>query len=112
MAFETITVVRDTPGGHDQYGDPIAGTEARTDVPGCLIAPRGESGATAEPGDRNRMGVIVGLTVYAPLTADIRHTDRIEARDALYEVVGEPGEWRSPYGGVGGIQVALKRAEG
>lgn len=79
------------------------------EINSCAVAPRLDS----EDRTNGRQGVIVGLTVYAPAGADILATDRVRVRGDDYEVDGEPGDWRSPYGTAnGGLEIALRRVEG
>lgn len=104
-----IVRVRGNPGGVDEYGDPIVGTDDRTILIDAFVAPR-ESGDIS---NRGRQGVIVGLTLFAPYETDVRYTDQIEVDGVLYDVDGEPGKWRNPFSGwEAGIQVALVRASG
>lgn len=106
---ETVTILRDSPGGFDQYGDPVASTTARIDVPGSAVAPR----YSTEPSERGRQGVIVGLSWYIPVGADVRSTDRAEVKGVVYLVEGIPGPWVNPFTGHDfGSEVALKRAVG
>jgi len=108
MNRRPVTVVRSTAaGGYDDNGDPVSGTETSTTLDGCLVAPRYDTGETH---DRGRSGVIVGLTVYAPVDADILRTDQIEVDGERYDVEGEPGRWVGSR--VGGLEVALRRAAG
>lgn len=101
--------VRETPGGTDNYGDPIEGTTETVTLTGCGVAPRSSDDIT----DRGRQGVIVGLTLYAPHGTDLRYSDRIEVDGVLYEVDGEAGSWKSPLSSwEAGIEVALRRAQG
>lgn len=105
----TISRVRGTPGGVDQYGDPVAGSTASTVIAGAFVAPR-ESG---EIDTRGRTGVIVGLWLFAPYDTDLRYTDQINVDGVLYSIEGDPGKWRNPFTGwEAGLQVALKRASG
>lgn len=109
MAAPLIVRVRRTPGGVDEYGDPIEGTITRQVLDGAFTAPRESDEIT----NRGRAGVIVGLTLFAPYSTDLRHTDQVEVDGVLYEVDGEPGRWRNPLTGrEAGIQVALRRAQG
>ena len=105
----TVTVVRH--GGRDEHGDPLPGTEHTVDD--CMIAPRRFVGVTSESDDRGE-GLIVGLTLFAPFGADITAADQIRIAEAawagLYDVVGEPGQWESPFTGwQPGMEVALTR---
>lgn len=109
MAGISVFRVRSTPGGTDADGDPVAGTTSSLEIDGCMVAPR----QATEPTERGRAGVIVGLTLYAPLDTDLVHTDRIEIDGVLYEIDGEPGTWRNPWKpSHGGVEVALRRAVG
>lgn len=109
MAAPLIVRVRSTPGGVDEYGDPIEGTVTRQVLDGAFTAPRESDEIT----NRGRAGVIVGLTLFAPYSTDLRHTDQVEVDGELFEIEGEPGRWRNPMTGrEAGIQVALRRAQG
>lgn len=103
-------IVRASPGGHDEYGDPVAGTTQRIPVTPLGVAPR----MSEESNARGRDGVVVGLTVYLPAGTDIHYTDQYEDDSGVvHDVLGEPGVWSNPFTGLAaGIQVALKRAEG
>lgn len=89
FATETITLLRDSPGGFDAYGDPIASTTARIDVPNCQVDPT----VSTEPTARGQVGVVTGWTVHAPAFTDARFTDRAEVRGILCQVNGEIGDW-------------------
>ena len=105
----TVTIVRGSTDGYDEYGDPSSGSVSRTVVRGCAVAPRSSS----EPDARGRRGVVVGLTLFAPHGTDIRFTDTVEVDGTAYEVEGEPGVWVSPFTGWSpGVEVALSRAGG
>lgn len=106
---EIVTLLTPTS-GTDRYGDTAANWTApeATAVPGCAVAPRASTETTAD-GDR----VIIGLTVYLPPGTAVTSKQRVVVRGETYEVVGEPGEWRSPYTGwAPGTEIALQRVEG
>lgn len=105
----TVTVLRDSPGGTDAYGDPIASTTSRTNLLGCAVAPR----YSTEPTERGRLGVVIGLSVYAPPGSDVLFTDRLEIAGVVYAIEGEPGDWVNPFtGSAPGMEIAVKRAVG
>lgn len=119
----TITILRDTPGGFDEYGDPITSSTSRTDIAGCAIAPRYSN----EPDTLGRNGVIVGLTIFAPYGSDILFTDRIEINGGgtvagapvtpltakVYLIEGSPENWLNPFtGSTPGMEISVKRAVG
>lgn len=93
---ETVTLLRETGGGFDAYGDPISATTVRTDVTGCMVAPR----PSTEPDARGREGVVIGWTVYAPAGTAALYTDNIEIRGVSCPVVGGIGDW-----GTGGVVI-------
>ena len=101
--------VRLTPGGVDEYGDPVTSTETLATIAGCAVAPRSSSDIT----ERGRAGVIVGLSLYAPHGTDIRHDDLFDIDGTRYESDGEEGTWESPFSGwAAGVELALRRAVG
>lgn len=109
MPAPVIVRVRGNPGGVDEYGDPVTGTEDRTPMPQAFVAPR----ETTEIVNRGRAGVIVGLTLFDPGNTDLTYTDRIEVDGTLYDIEGEPGKWRNPFTDwEAGTQAALVRSAG
>lgn len=105
----TITVVRRTV-GEDRYGDPEPTGESSThEVRGCAVAPRSSTDLTS-PG---RQGVLIGLSVYAPLSADIVAGDQITYDGDLFDIDGDIGKWRSAHGSrLEGLEFAIRRAVG
>lgn len=107
----TVARIRRSPGGRDAYGDPVTSTEAREVIDGAFVAPR-----TSSPVDQpGRDGVVVGLTLFAPLDADVLRTDlfEVDGDEELWRVVGEIGRWEQPQTGWGaGLTAALERAAG
>jgi hypothetical protein len=109
---ETVTRLRGTE-GTDAYGTPSISwaSPAELDIPNTIVAPRMAAGD--ELARHGRQGVIVGLTIYPPSGSDIGYRDRVRVRGAVYEVEGEPGDWRNPFtGDRPGMEVALRRVEG
>lgn len=112
MYGESVTRVRSSPGGVDQFGDPIPGTTTQVDIPGCAVAPR-LSAAEQELTNNGRAGVVIGLTLYTPADADVTFADHFIVRGEEFEVDGDPGLWVSPFTGKqAGKQIALRRVEG
>lgn len=106
---ETVTVLR-AAATTDRYQNTVADwtDPVRTDVAGCMVAPRSSS----EDND-GRTAMIVGLTVYLPAGTDLQPADRLEVRGVVYEVDGEPGDWRNPYTDTrAGLEVAVQRVTG
>lgn len=105
----TIARVRHTPGGVDQYGDPISGTTTETTMSDWFVAPRTSDDI---PG-RARDGVTVGLNLYTPYDADLVRTDQVKVNGEVYDIDGEIARWKHPWTGWEAGQVAaLKRGEG
>lgn len=103
------TIVRVRGATLDQYGDPT-GAPTEDPIPGAFVAPRTSSAVDGEPG---RAGVVVGLTLYAPVGTDLEHTDRVKVDGVLYDIEGEIADWTSPLSGWrSGVTVDLRRAEG
>lgn len=103
-----------------RHRDPVTGDWAEddrqhVDVGGCIVVPRYISGGqdpTVSTYDRDRQGVVVGLTVYMPPDVQVDRTDLLEVRGETYRVEGEPFMWRSLSGRPRRLQVSLSRAEG
>lgn len=103
---DTITILRPGPPTRDAYNNDVPGTPTEIEVSGCGIAPRDNTGSGANELTEARDTVISGLILYAPYGTDIRATDRIRVGGELYEVVGLPGGFRSPFTGSAGPVVA------
>lgn len=111
MAGETVTRIRaGVSVSDDRYGNPIPGTPAETSIGGAFFAP----GGTSEPVATGRTAVITEPEVYFPgLWPDIVPTDQLRIRGDVYEVAGDPGEWRSPWStDLGGLALRLKKVDG
>jgi len=110
-----ITVLRFDPpwGTEDEYGDPVHAPDAEPDstheIPGA-IAPA----TSSDVSELGRFGVVIGLELYCTdVDADLVRTDVIEYRGERWEIEGEVGEWRSPFGDLAqGLSCALKRGQG
>jgi hypothetical protein len=92
----------------DSRGNPVLGAATSTTLGGWAVAPR-----YSTEDNQGRQGVVIGLTLFGPPLADVRPSDQFEVRGEMYEVDGQPGDWRHPWTGVpAGVQVAVKRVEG
>jgi len=112
MPRETVTRVREIPGGTDQYGDPIPGVVDELDIRGCALAPRATI-AEGEDHSYQRDSVVWRYDLYAPHGADIRRNDAVIARGQRYRVEAMPHDWRSPYTSRRpGVVVVLQATEG
>lgn len=106
----TVTRVRTTPAARDQYNDPDPSpTVDELVLDQAFVAPR----TTSDIDDRGRQGVIVGMSLYAPVGTDLVHTDQVKVDGVLYDLDGEMGVWTNPLTGWdAGIEAAIKRAAG
>lgn len=105
---ETVTVIRAGAPTQDDYGNDVPGPNVETPVGGCAVWPR-----TSSEDVQGRLQVLEGLNVVAPYGTDVRPHDRVRVRGVLYDVDGDPGEWRSPLTGTqAGVQIALTRVTG
>lgn len=105
MAFaagdtETVQVVRTA--SRDRYGDPTGADQPPRPLDGCLVAP----GSSVENNDHANQ-ISSTVTLYTPVDADIRPTDRIIVRGLTYEVDGESQQW-----GNQGLVINLRRVTG
>jgi hypothetical protein len=68
---------------------------------------------SAEPVQDARNAVTSGFTLYMPTGTTITATNRVRVRGAVYDVLGEPAEWRSPFTGwAPGVVVQVEKVEG
>lgn len=110
---DTITIVRPGEATRDGYGNYVPGPPTEIPVTGCGVAPRDGSSAGDNELTDARDTVITGLTVYAPYGTDVRATDKMRVGGQLYDVVGLPGSFRSPFtGSTGPVVVSLELVTG
>lgn len=114
VAGETVVIVRTTPGGKDPYGDPLPSTVERIPVDGCIVADGAEGSWAAEPAVPGRTPVTTDYLVLPPADApEVLHTDQVEVRGLLCDVVGRPFRWHNPLTGTRyGQTVRANAAEG
>lgn len=115
MIGETVYVLQRTQTGADRYGTPVYDwPEPGVELRGCGVAPLEIGGQdAAEPPDVARNAVVRQFTVYAPAGAPITAADRLKVRGEVYEVIGEPSDWRSPYSRRRpGLVAKVRRVEG
>ena len=105
---ETVTFLRPGPPAQDDYGNDVPGPDVEVVVAGCAVWPRSSSEDV-----QARLQVTEGLNVLAPYGTDVRSHDRAKVGGVLYDVDGDPGEWRSSLTGTrAGVQVSLTRITG
>lgn len=105
LGGHTVTVIR--PPGNDPFGDPLPGDPAETEVSGAFMQP----GATTERTD-DRDTVDSAWTCFLPPGTDIRATDRLRWRSAVYEVDGDPQPFDDLRGTTHHLEVRLRHITG
>ena len=96
------------PSGFDDYGDLLASVgDIPVVVDGCAVAPVSS--------DRVPAGTLASITdqqmdIYLPAGVDLIGVARVEMRGQVWEPVGFPGLWRSPFDGTEPGQVLTVRA--
>lgn len=110
---DEVVIVRPGPPTEDVYGNDVPGVPTEIPVPGCGVAPRDGTGAGSNELTDARDTVIEGLVLYAPHGTDVKPTDQVRVGGDLYEVVGQPGSFRSPFtGSTGPVVVSLTLVTG
>jgi len=99
---QTVTIIRRPLDQSDKYGMPTAGLPVETSTVGRL-----EQVATSEHlADRDTAAS--RYRVFLPADSDVGMLDELQIDGAVYRVVGEPQEQRSPRG-VHHLDVLLER---
>jgi hypothetical protein len=110
MFGETVVRLRRTQTGVDRYNNPVYGAPAELSIDGALFAP----GGTQEPAEPGRTPVIDVPTLYfRGQWPDVEATDQFRVRGEVYEVTGDPADWRAAdTSGAGGLVVQLRKVSG
>lgn len=102
-----VTVTRQAAPVFPTMGDAPA-VATTTDIDNCAIWPT----TTAELVS-GQDTVTWDLTLVVPEGTDILATDKVTFDSTVYEIVGQPQDWRSPFtGSTPGIVVQLKAGTG
>ena len=107
---EPVTRRRQQQTGTDRYGNPVYG-----DVDTVLEERAGfDPGGSREPVEVGRTQTVTTPKLYFRRQfPDLTPSDKVIVRGVIFDIQGDPADWRSPYGSdVGGLVVELKRAEG
>lgn len=109
MIGEQVVRVRRVDSGQvDRYGVPIL-TEQQVTLTGAAFDP----GGSREPVEVGRAAVVTAPRLFFQSWPDVAAGDRIEVRGTSFEVIGDPADWRSPWGGnTGGLVVELQVVTG
>lgn len=106
--METVTILVPAE-AEGRYGDTVLDWDTTTDTDvECIAYPR-----TSTEDNENRSALISGLTLLLPPDApEIPHTARVRARGHVWEVDGDVGDWKSPWGWEPGLEVNLRKVAG
>ncbi|WP_242882589.1 hypothetical protein [Actinomadura litoris] len=104
LGRDTITVL--TSPGTDPHGDPT-GPEQRTPVAGCQVQPAGST-ETLDGRDT----VTTRARVFAPASAQVTATSRVEWDGRSWDVDGEPGRWPDTAGNPHHLEFTMIRTTG
>lgn len=112
-AGDTVTVLRATV-TTTQRGDAVLDWSSAAEIPltGCRWQPRTGDEITPGGGGATRDAVIDGLTLFAPLDADLHALDRMLVDGVTWEVDGPPRRWRGPTGALAHTEATLRRVDG
>lgn len=95
---ETITRIR-AGVVLDPYSNEETGLDwdavIETDIANVALEPRPSS----EPVQDARNAVTSGFTLYAWRAVDLTPADKVRMRGVVYDIDGEPADWRNPYSG-------------
>ena len=109
LSFWTQSIIRVRPTTTKSRGSTIYDWSEpdRLEIYGCSVQPS----STSLTQDGRVQGISDGLTVYAPLDADVRAGDRIEFGGNTYTINGDPLIWPGA-GKLAHIQLNLMRWRG
>jgi hypothetical protein len=104
---ESVTFLRASASAEeDSQGSPMPGADVARVSEGWAVAPAASSEAAEEFGQQ----VIVGYTLYKRnVIEDVTSFDRAVVRGEMCAVVGQVGDWVSPFRPHGGTVVNVKR---
>lgn len=91
----------------DERHNLVEGEPSALVIAGCSLQP----GVSEEVTSMRDTASII-WTLYAPYSADIRHTDTVIYEGVKYAVEGEPERWKSPTGAISHTKIHLKAWEG
>jgi hypothetical protein len=96
------TLVARVQTGVDRYGEPIFG-----DQESALPPARFDPGGISEPVEPGRAPVVTEPTLYwRNAWPDVPADARVRVRGTVYEVIGDPADWRGD--SLGGLVVQLR----
>lgn len=107
---EPVTRRRQQQTGTDRYGNPVY-------EPVDTVLPERagfDPGGSREPVEVGREQTVTTPKLYFRRAyPDLNDTDQVLVRGVVFDIEGNPADWKSPFGSdVGGLVVELKKAEG
>ena len=110
LSFWNQSITRIRPGAKTERGSTIPDWDKTTSVTieNCSVQPA----STSLSQDGRVLGVMDGLTVYAPAGSDIQAGDHITYGGKTYEINGDPLVWPSVSGKTANMQLNLVRWRG
>lgn len=105
---DTITRIR--PGEKTVRGSVVPDWSKASEltITGC----HGQPASTGLSEDGRVLGIMQGITLYAPANADIQAGDRITYNGNTYEINGEVNVWPSATGALDHLVINLRRYSG
>lgn len=92
---ESVFIITRGEDSRDEWGMLIPGKEIRTEIPGCVIIPKG----TAVTQGQDYMLASKDVSVLAPVFLDeVKDGDELEIRGQYYRVSAPPFHHRSAFG--------------
>lgn len=108
MIGETVVLLRPTSSTRDSHGNDVPGSDDEIPIEHCAVWP---TGSTEQVQGQDQ--VEDRLTVMFPYGTTVLATDRARVRGAVYQVVGRPPSWSSPFTGTRvGVEVQMERITG
>ena len=91
QSFWTQSITRLRPGTRIERGSTVYdwSNPDELEIPNCSVQPA----STSLSQDGRVLGVNDGLTVYAPVDADVKAGDRIRFGESVYTINGDPLVW-------------------
>ena len=105
---DTITRIR--PGEKTVRGSTVPDWDKASEL--TITNCHGQPASTGLSEDGRVLGIMQGITLYAPANADIQAGDRITYNGNTYEINGEVNVWPSATGALDHLVINLRRYSG
>ncbi|HEY9524047.1 MAG TPA: hypothetical protein VIR33_12470 [Thermopolyspora sp.] len=108
MIGEVVTILRPGTPTRDSHGNDVPGPDIEIDVDHCAVW---QTGTSEQVQDQDQ--VQNSIQVFFPFGTSILATDRLRVRSEVFQVVGRPPSWSSPFTGTrAGVEVQAERVTG